>query len=96
MKHNPPDLLSMLAGLIGTPSVSSVSHDLDQGNRAVIDLLAEEASLVLRRGDGAAIQVDQYGRANRRGEETLLVPIFAENDALSHDLLDLLLGKVCP
>jgi acetylornithine deacetylase len=30
----------MIARLIGTPSVSSVSHDLDQGNRAVIDLLA--------------------------------------------------------
>jgi acetylornithine deacetylase len=30
----------MIAHLIGTPSVSSVSRELDQGNRAVIDLLA--------------------------------------------------------
>ena len=40
MRQNPPDLLAMIARLIGTPSVSSVSRDLDQGNRAVIDLLA--------------------------------------------------------
>lgn len=36
----PPPLLDMLRRLIGTPSVSSVDPALDQGNRAVIDLLA--------------------------------------------------------
>lgn len=37
---HPPPLIDMLAALIGTPSVSSVNPDFDQGNRAVIDLLA--------------------------------------------------------
>jgi acetylornithine deacetylase len=32
--------MEMLTRLIGTPSVSSVNPDLDQGNRAIIDLLA--------------------------------------------------------
>jgi acetylornithine deacetylase len=40
MRQDPPDLLGMIAALIGTPSVSSVTPDHDQGNRAVIDLLA--------------------------------------------------------
>jgi len=40
MKQNPPELLAMIARLIGTPSVSSVSRDLDQGNREVIEVLA--------------------------------------------------------
>ncbi len=35
-----PDLLDMIKALISTPSVSSVNPALDQGNRAVIDLLA--------------------------------------------------------
>jgi acetylornithine deacetylase len=35
-----PALLDMIAALIGSPSISSVSPDLNQGNRAVIDLLA--------------------------------------------------------
>ena len=35
-----PKLLEMIAELIGIPSVSSVSPDLDQSNRGVIDLLA--------------------------------------------------------
>ena len=38
--NNFPPLLDMIRGLIGTPSVSSVDPGLDQGNRAVIDLLA--------------------------------------------------------
>ena len=40
MKLRPPDLRDMLAGLIGTPSVSSTDPALDQPNRPVIDLLA--------------------------------------------------------
>ncbi|MEE4379145.1 MAG: acetylornithine deacetylase, partial [Candidatus Competibacteraceae bacterium] len=36
----PPKLLDMIRGLIAIPSVSSVSPQFDQSNRAVIDLLA--------------------------------------------------------
>ena len=35
-----PTLYEMMQRLIGSPSVSSVTPDHDQGNRAVIDLLA--------------------------------------------------------
>jgi len=35
-----PKLLTMMQQLIATPSISSVSPEFDQGNRAVIDLLA--------------------------------------------------------
>jgi len=40
MSHQAPNLRIMLEGLIAAPSVSSVNPDMDQGNRAVIDLLA--------------------------------------------------------
>ncbi|MFA7594467.1 MAG: acetylornithine deacetylase [Thiohalobacteraceae bacterium] len=40
MPASAPTLMDMLRGLIGTPSVSSVSPQFDQSNRAVIDLLA--------------------------------------------------------
>ena len=39
MTHT-PSLLDMIGGLIGTPSISCVDPALDQGNRAVIELLA--------------------------------------------------------
>lgn len=38
--HKPPALLEMIDALISTPSVSSVSPEFDQSNRAVIELLA--------------------------------------------------------
>jgi acetylornithine deacetylase len=38
--HKPPALLEMIDALIATPSVSSVSPEFDQSNRAVIELLA--------------------------------------------------------
>ena len=38
--NNFPPLLDMIRGLISTPSVSSVDPARDQGNRAVIELLA--------------------------------------------------------
>jgi len=38
--NNFPPLLDMIRDLIGTPSVSSVDPSLDQGNRAIIELLA--------------------------------------------------------
>lgn len=38
--HKHPKLLAMLRQLIATPSVSSVTPAFDQGNRAIIDLLA--------------------------------------------------------
>ena len=39
--HKHPGLLEMIDGLISTPSISSTNPQLDQGNRAVIDLLAQ-------------------------------------------------------
>ena len=38
--NNFPPLLDMIRGLIGTPSISHIDPNLDQGNRAVIELLA--------------------------------------------------------
>jgi acetylornithine deacetylase len=38
--HNAPDLLDMIDGLISAPSVSSVNASFDQGNRQVIERLA--------------------------------------------------------
>ncbi|MGB5717568.1 MAG: acetylornithine deacetylase [Gammaproteobacteria bacterium] len=38
--NNFPPLLDMIRGLIGTPSISHIDPSLDQGNRAVIELLA--------------------------------------------------------
>ncbi len=35
-----PSLLNMIDGLVSTPSISSANPELNQGNRAVIDLLA--------------------------------------------------------
>ena len=35
-----PPLLDMIRDLIGTPSISSVDPAMDQGNRAIIELLA--------------------------------------------------------
>ena len=40
MQNATPKLLEMIGALIAAPSVSSVSPQFDQGNRAVIDLLA--------------------------------------------------------
>ncbi|MFA7387752.1 MAG: acetylornithine deacetylase [Thiohalobacteraceae bacterium] len=40
MQNRAPQLLEMIGALIAAPSVSSVSPQFDQGNRAVIDLLA--------------------------------------------------------
>jgi acetylornithine deacetylase len=40
MSSKPPPLLQRIQQLIATPSVSSVDPGIDQGNRAVIDLLA--------------------------------------------------------
>ncbi len=59
----------------------------------LVDILQDEAVLVLRREDGAPpIQGNQFGHAMRRAVETLEVPIFndPERDKLSEDVLDLL------
>lgn len=40
MQNTAPKLLEMIGGLIAVPSVSSVSPQFDQGNRALIDVLA--------------------------------------------------------
>jgi hypothetical protein len=59
----------------------------------LIEVLADEQSVVLQRGDANAIQVDQYGRANRRGGEILVLRIFSD-DELSPELMELLAGKL--
>ncbi|MEN8108669.1 MAG: acetylornithine deacetylase [Pseudomonadota bacterium] len=41
MSTDPPALLTMIDALIRSPSVSSVSPEFDQGNRGVIELLAD-------------------------------------------------------
>ena len=41
MSHPTPSLSSMLEGLIAAPSISCVNPELDQSNKAVIDLLTE-------------------------------------------------------
>jgi len=41
MSVNPPPLMEMLRQLIAIPSVSSVTPSIDQGNRAVVERLAE-------------------------------------------------------
>ncbi|MFO7858825.1 MAG: acetylornithine deacetylase [Ectothiorhodospiraceae bacterium] len=41
MTRQPPELLHMLRELVAIPSVSSVSPDWDQGNRAVVERLGE-------------------------------------------------------
>ena len=60
----------------------------------LVEVLADEGQLVLRRGRPGAIQVDQYGQANRRADETLLVPVFSAGDELAPELSDLLKRKV--
>ena len=40
MTRSLPKLLEMIAGLVAIPSVSSTQPELDQGNRVIIDLLA--------------------------------------------------------
>jgi len=60
----------------------------------LVEVLTDEGQLVLRCGQPGAIQVDQYGQANRRADETLLVPVFGPGDELAAELSDLLKGKV--
>ena len=63
MSQSTPLLMDMIRGLISTPSVSSVDPALDQGNRAVIDLLANWLS-----DTGFAVEVmplpGEPGKAN--------------------------------
>lgn len=83
------DILTRMRGLIGQ------RFDYLGSRWTLIEVLADEQTVVLQRADAAAIQVDQFGRANRRGDETLLVPIFAEDgETLSEEMMDLLVTKV--
>lgn len=63
MTRRAPKLLEMVAALVATPSASSTQPELDQGNRAVIDLLAHWLD-----GLGFSVQVmpleDGPGKAN--------------------------------
>jgi acetylornithine deacetylase len=58
-----PALLEMIDALISTPSVSSVSPELDQSNRAVIDLLANWLSDLGWRSEVLPVD-DGSGKAN--------------------------------
>jgi len=58
----------------------------------VVEVLADQQSVVLQRSDAKTVQVDQYGRARRRGGETLVLPAFADGE-LSPELMELLAGK---
>ncbi len=61
----------------------------------LIDVLPDEALLVLRCEDGGMpIQGDQFGNALRRAVETLEVPIFTDagRENLSEDILELLIA----
>ncbi|MGD2082573.1 MAG: hypothetical protein PVF91_06380 [Chromatiales bacterium] len=83
------DILSRMRGLIGR------RFDYLGSRWTLIEVLADERTVVLSRSDAAAIQVDQFGRANRRGGETLLVPIFErDGETLSPEMMDLLVTKV--
>jgi len=78
--------LDRLRGLIG--------RDCEYlgGRCRLIDVLADEGTLVLeRRGGLPAIQTDQYGHASHRGSEVLQIPIFGKDrDHFSDELMDLL------
>jgi hypothetical protein len=83
------DILIRMRGLIGQ------RFDYLGSRWMLIEVLPDERAVVLQRSDAAAIQVDQFGRANRRGDETLLVRIFAEDgETLSEEMMDLLVTKV--
>lgn len=70
MSHAPPSLNAMLEGLIGVPSVSCVNPKLDQGNRAVIDLLAQWL-------DGAGFRTEVMEVPGRSGKANLIATLGA-------------------
>ncbi|HEY9199420.1 MAG TPA: acetylornithine deacetylase [Gammaproteobacteria bacterium] len=68
MAPSAPKLLDMIGGLIAAPSVSSVSPQFDQGNRAVIDLLAGWL-------DGLGFKVEVQPLAGRPGKANLIATL---------------------
>lgn len=65
MSHPIPSLDAMLEGLIAVPSVSCVNPELDQGNRGVIDLLAQWL-------DGAGFRTEVLDVPGRPGKANLI------------------------
>jgi hypothetical protein len=61
----------------------------------LVDVLADEGSLVLEVTDAVPpIQTDQYGQAAFRANDTVQIPIFAEDEDEFSDELILLLGRL--
>ncbi|WP_407276368.1 acetylornithine deacetylase [Halothiobacillus sp. DCM-1] len=75
-----PDLTTMLAQLIATPSISSVSPQFDQGNRAVIDQLAEWLA-------AAGFRVEILPLAHRPDKANLIARLGAETGDCASGLI---------
>lgn len=75
-----PVLTTMLAQLIATPSISSVSPQFDQGNRAVIDALADWLT-------AAGFVVEVLPLAHRPDKANLIARLGAETDAAVSGLI---------
>ena len=82
------EILTRMRGLIGR-------HFDYLGERwTLIEVLADDGTVVLCRANAATIQADQYGRANRRCAETMMVPILSDDgETLSSQLMELLASK---
>jgi hypothetical protein len=83
---NDQEFLRRLRKLIG-------HHCQHLGQRCtLIEILAEEAMIILRcEGGTAPIQTDQFGQPFRRAAETRQIPLLDEDgENLSAELLDLL------
>lgn len=68
MIHPTPTLNAMLEGLIAAPSVSCVNPELDQDNRAVIDMLAQWL-------DGAGFRTEEMAVPGRPGKTNLIATL---------------------
>jgi hypothetical protein len=59
----------------------------------IVEVLAGEGRMILEARDSLPpIQMDQYGQAAYRGNEHIEVNLYADDDALSEDLLHILEG----
>jgi acetylornithine deacetylase len=73
MPPAPPKLLEMIAELIAVPSISSVTPEFDQSNRAVIDLLAGWLEML-----GCRIEIHPVAR---QPEKANLIAVLGEGPA---------------
>ncbi len=82
---NPPKLLDMIGALIATPSVSCVTPDLDQSNRAVIDLLADWLDTLGFRVDIMPLQGDKANLIATRGRGDGGLVLAGHTDTVPYD-----------